>query len=326
MITADTSASFVAERRPQSELHQQVSRLDPANPFVTLAHARAEEEMGGEPWLLGCRDAGRIICGCLGFVRRGRLNRELSITSLPEMPPVFWAGLKRFITEQGITLLQLNTFCSRVSNIPPLGKELQRKRRYEYVMSLEGTPEDLLRRMKQHHQRLVRKGMKAGLVVRIGTQCRPEDHVKLIEASMQRRAGRGERIESFSPKDTLLAGVNSGLYRLFQACRGDEVLSSISMAIAPRGRYLQTSGTSPEGMKMGASHYLVYEIMRLSLVEGATLLNLGGVSDPHSGLAEYKRHFGCDCWESESAEFYVGSGLRRVASNVAHLMQSRLKI
>jgi hypothetical protein len=77
---------------------------------------------------------------------------------------------------------------------------------------------------------------------------------------------------------------------------------------------------------MGTSHYLVYEIMRVSLVEGATLLNLGGVSDPHSGLAEYKRHFGCDCWESESAEFYVGSGLRRVASNVAHLMQARLKI
>jgi hypothetical protein len=326
LITVDTSASFVAERRPEPELYQQVSTLDPANPFVTLAHARAEEAAGAEPWLLGCRDGDRIISGCLGFVRHGRLNRQLSITSLPETPPDFWAGLKRFIAEEGITILQLNTFCSRASNIPPLGKELHRRRRYEYVMSLEGTPENLLRRMKQHHQRLVRKGMKAGLVVRIGRECRTEDHVKLIEASMQRRVGRGERIESVPTIDALLPCVNSGLCRLFQACRGDEVLSSISMAIAPRGRYLHTSGTSPEGMKIGASHYLLYEIMRVSLLEGAILLNLGGVSDPHSGLAEYKRHFGCDCWESESAEFYVGGSLRRVAWKVAHLMQARLKV
>jgi hypothetical protein len=96
----------------------------------------------------------------------------------------------------------------------------------------------------------------------------------------------------------------------------------MTVAIAPRGRYLHTSGTSQEGMKIGASHYLLYEIMRASLVEGATLFNLGGVSDPGSGLAMYKRHFGCVCWESESAEFYVGSGLRRVAWRVAHLMQA----
>ena len=141
--------------------------------------------------------------------------------------------------------------------------------------------------------------MKAGLMVRIGEECCAEDHAKLIGASMKRRIDRGERIESLPTMDTLLPRLESGHCRLFQACRGDEVLSSISMAIAPTGRYLHTSGTSAEGMKIGASHYLLYEIMRVSLAEGATLLNLGGVSDPHSGLAEYKRQFGCDCWESE---------------------------
>jgi hypothetical protein len=323
LIAVDTPASFVAARRPDSELYQQLSRLDPANPFVTLAHARAEQETGGEPWLLGWRDGGAITGGCLGFVRRGRLNRQLSITSLPEMPPDFWAGLKGFITAQGITLLELNTFCSRAANIPPLGTELKRRLRFEYVVPLEGTPADLLRRMHQHHRQSVRKGMNAGLVVRADSESRPDEHVKLIGASLQRRTGRGEQIESPPTMDGILACVNSGLCRLFQACRGDEVLSSMTVAIARRGRYLHTSGTSAEGMKIGASHYLLYEIMRVSLVEGATLFNLGGVSDPHSGLAMYKRHFGCDRWKSESAEFYVGSGLRRVAWRAAQLMQAR---
>ena len=100
----------------------------------------------------------------------------------------------------------------------------------------------------------------------------------------------------------------------------------MTVAIAPRGRYLHTSGTGPEGLKLGGSQYLLYEIMRLSLIEGATVFNLGGVSDPQSGLAMYKRHFGSDCWQSESAAFYLGSGLRLIAWRAAQASQIRRRI
>ena len=321
-----TTASFMAERRPAAGRYEELSTLDPANPFATFAHVRAEEGPVGEPWLLECRDRGRLVCGCIGFVRRGRMNCRLTITSLPEVSEDFWAGMKSLIAKERITILELNTFSSRTLNIPSLGTELGRKRRYEYVVPLDGTPDDILRRMHKHHRQSVRKGMDTGLVVRTGNECRLEDHVKVIGASMQRRVGRGEQIESPPTLEGLQACLNSGLCRLFQACRGDEVVSSMSLAIAPRGRYLHTSGTSPEGMKSGASHYLLYEIMRVSIAEGATLLNLGGVSDPDSGLAQYKRHFGSDCWESEAAQFYVGSGLRRVAWNSAVLLKDLLKL
>jgi hypothetical protein len=65
--------------------------------------------------------------------------------------------------------------------------------------------------------------------------------------------------------------------------------------------------------------------MRVSIAEGATLFNLGGVSDPDSGLAQYKRHFGSDCWESEAAEFYVGSSWRKAISTGAHVMEGILQ-
>ena len=167
LSTVGTSGAFFAKARPEPELYEQISRLDPVNPFLTLAHARAEEATGSEPWLLAYREGERIVRGCVAFVRRGRLNRRLSVTSVPEMPPQFWSGLKQFTSDEGITLLELNTFCSRAA-MPAVGRELQRKSRYEYVLPLEGSAEELLRRMKPHHQRLVRKGMKAGLVVRMG--------------------------------------------------------------------------------------------------------------------------------------------------------------
>jgi hypothetical protein len=247
LVTPLASASFMAERRPAPERYEEFTALDPANPFATFANARAEEETGGLPWLLGCRDRGRLVCGCLGFVRRGRLNRRLAITSLPKVSEDFWAGLKSLITREGITILELDTFFSRTSNIPSLGTELRRKRRYEFVVPLEGTQDDVLRRMSKHHRQSVRKGMNAGLVVRSGNECRLEDHMKVIGASMQRREERGEQIESHPTLEGLRTCLSSGLCRLFQAFRGDEVVSSVSVAMAPRGRYLHTSGTSPEG-------------------------------------------------------------------------------
>ena len=252
------------------ERYVELSAADPVNPFYTFAHARAEEDAGGEPWLLGCRDQDRLVCGCIGVLRRGRLNCRLTIASLPDLPEEFWAGLKSLIAAEGITMLELNTFSSRTSNIPSFGTELKRKRRYEYVVPLEGNQDDVLGRMNKHHRQSVRKGISTGLVVRTGSECPPEDHVKVIGASMERRVGRGEQIESHPTLDGLQACLNSGLCRLFQACRGDDVLSSMSVAVAPRGRYLHTSGTNPEGMKTGASHYLLYEIMRVSMAEGAT--------------------------------------------------------
>src|SRR5208283_2741259 len=38
-----TTASFMAERRPAAGRYEELSTLDPANPFATFAHVRAEE-------------------------------------------------------------------------------------------------------------------------------------------------------------------------------------------------------------------------------------------------------------------------------------------
>jgi len=84
LITVDTSTSFVAERRPESELYQQVSKLDPANPFVTLAHAGAEEEMGGEPWLLGCHDLRRAAWKVAHLIGRAFATRRRALSSTHE--------------------------------------------------------------------------------------------------------------------------------------------------------------------------------------------------------------------------------------------------
>jgi lipid II:glycine glycyltransferase (peptidoglycan interpeptide bridge formation enzyme) len=86
----------------------------------------------------------------------------------------------------------------------------------------------------------------------------------------------------------------------------------MTVADAPQGAYLHTSGTSAEGMASGASHFLLYEIMLAKQKAGVAIFNLGGVRDMESGLAQYKRHFGADSVALEAAEFSTGGLLQKL--------------
>jgi hypothetical protein len=104
----------------------------------------------------------------------------------------------------------------------------------------------------------------------------------------------------------------SGACVLYQAMLGNDVVSSMTVARSRLGRYLHTSGTSPAGMSVGASHFLIYEIARSAQAEGANRFNLGGARDRDCGLAKFKEHFGAECIELESADFFVGNAVDRV--------------
>lgn len=309
--------AFSAEASPAGASCLELSALYPENPFATEAYMRTEQGMGAEAWLLGCRDQGRLTCGCLGFLNRGRLNCALNIPSLPAVPKEFWIGLKQLLRQQSCTILDLGTFASAGSEIPSLGKEQSRGTRYEFVIPLEGSPEDLLSRMQMQHRQRVRKGVNAGLVFRSGEQCSLAAHEQLFFASMGRRESRGEDIESRVTAQAVQPFLESGFCGLYQAVLNDQVISSATVAYAQGGRYLHTSGTSPEGMKMGASHFLVHELMKDAKKAGCSVFNLGGTFDLDSGLAQYKKHFGARSVESQSAQFFVGGSLREAVSSAA---------
>jgi Acetyltransferase (GNAT) domain len=314
---------FFTQSTPDSAACRQLMVAQPLNPFATYAYIEAERSLGAEPWLLGYEGNEEFI-GCLAFIRSSRMSRTLTIPSAPNASPEFWDNVRTFCADQRVTNVEVNTFASPAGPIPQLGEEVSRLERFECVVPVQASPEDMLRKMRTNHRRNVRKAVNAGAELRTGEGCRLEDHVRLMSASMQRRRQRGEDIDCEPSAAALQPYLKTGFCRLFQVAAAKEVVSSIMVACSAEARYLYTSGTSPDGMDIGASHFLVYGIMQAGRDEGAMVFNLGGTSDLSSGLGQYKSGFGAEIIRLEAAEFYTGNTLHKAVSGSARLVKNVL--
>ncbi len=301
---------------------EELSALLPANPFATPGFFDSRRQVGYSVWVLGLRGgAGDLGCGCGAFLRAGRLSRTLEIASLPPVgaDSPFWEGLRGFCREQRVTVLQLDSFGSQAgAQIPDLGGRCERRSRREFLLDLGG---DLVARLGSNHKRNVKKAQKAGLAVeRTGSADAVGVHQSLMGKSMERRRSRGEDVRQVGPSLEDEALLRSDAGELFQAVRSGEVLSSVLVLRAPRGGYYHSAGTSPEGMEVGASHFLIHGIAGELKAAGCQVLNLGG-ADEESSLERFKLGFGAAPLPLPAATFYVGPAWRRVASGAMDLLR-----
>lgn len=304
---------FVA--RASRDLLNELSASAPTNPFATPEYVESRLQLGCDAWVMGVRDsAGKFRGGCGAFLRSGRLNRALTIPSLPKVDPdsPFWSGLRDFAKKFAVTQLELGTFSSPAGvAIPRVVPHCRHSTRTEYLWDLTDDPAS---RLASNHKRNLKKGRAAGLSVR---QSRSDHaahtHLALMNRSMERRRSRGEDVPDVGDLPDLKACLDSGAGTLFQALLGSSVLASVCVLRAPKGGYYQSAGTSPEGMSVGASHFLLHAIAQQLKIEGAETFNLGG-ADENSGLARFKEGFGSSIVQLEQAECYVGPVWRRMAS------------
>jgi hypothetical protein len=312
-----STLEFFAEENPSAARCEQLSALYPTNPLATVAYLKAEGHFSSGTWLLGCLDNEKLSYGCLAFLYAGRLDRRLMLPSLQAAEETFWSGLRSFCSRNRITVLELNTYVSPGVQLPSFGKELRRAPRFEFIVPLDDGS-DPLDKMRTNHRQSVRKGIKAGLQMRVTSDTRYlEEHVRLIGSSLRRREARGEIASGEASEASLQPYVTSGFCVIFQAMLEQSVVSSMTVACSKLGGYLHTAGTAPVGMENGASHFLLYEILKATQARGATVFNMGGVGDQDSGLAKYKKHFGAYCVPLEAADFYVGNALNRLLSTSA---------
>ena len=283
-----------------------VSLADLTNPMVTWPFVQAMADTGSQASLFGLYEDGRWTSATLGFLRSGRLNRALEVVSLPALPDPerFWTGLINYCHRQRISNLSISAFASPGAVIPALKGELSRQTRTEFSLDLAVV--DLMAGMSSGHRGSVRRGEKTGLTLRRTSDpgfC--ADHLRVSEASMERRRGRGEKID-LSGDSFLRAALKTGAIELFQTLLDSRVVASAAVLLAPRGGYLQSTGSDAEGMKIGASTFLNFQIAKTLQAEGHAVYNLGGCTDAQAGLKAYKAHFGGRAANMEAAEFFVG--------------------
>jgi hypothetical protein len=287
--------TFHVYTNPSRERCEEVVARCPENPFMTGSYLAARKALGGHAHLLALEDAGEVQAGCLAFERSGYLTRSLEIMSLPLLtqPDEFWNGLQAWCRGRGLSQLDVNTFASRDTHIPLLDGEENRRRRCEYVLDLQD--ETLWKQMSSNHARNIKRGRKAPVQIRRSSDSDACGlHASLMASSMMRRRERGEQVPAVMASQ--LAEVSAltahGAGEIFQAVVDGQVLSSILVLLSRDAGYYHSAGTSAEGMACGASHVLVHDIAMALQAASKQQFNLGGVSEPGSGLDQFKRGFG----------------------------------
>lgn len=307
----------------EAALVAELERLQPDNPFATRSFFESRRQLGYSPWVVGLRRSdGQLENGCGAFLRRGKLNRALEIVSLPNLADdgVFWQGVRNFCRRVGITQLEVGTYASPAGTNPPLfGLRCTRTGRCEFVLDLSG---DVPGMLSSNHRRNARKAEKAGLAV---SRTRSDEaavaHQKLMNLSMERRQARGEAVGFLGTSPETAALLGSGVGELFQVVREGNILSSVLVLHADAGSYYHSAGTSPDGMEVGASHFLIHSIALELKAAGASTLNLGGASED-STLGRFKKGFGASEVPISSVSCYVGPRWRYNFAKVLELFRS----
>lgn len=286
------SPRFEAVQDPSPDDLAALAAITPDSPFSTAAYAAARGEMGERVVLLAMREGdGRLGGGCTAFVRAGRLGGSVELPSAPSAPDGFWEGLVAHCRRHRWWRLAIATFGTPVgTRIPPLPRELERRARTEHLVALEDLGPEAL---STNHRRSIKKARAGGVTFEVRREpSLAAEHVALIDASMDRRARRGEDVSRAGGAAQIAAYLRTGAGVCARAVRGGETLSSMFVLLAEKGGYYHSAGGSPDGMATGASPFLVAEVLTWLKAEGKTSFNLGGATAAEEGLHRFKRGFG----------------------------------
>jgi lipid II:glycine glycyltransferase (peptidoglycan interpeptide bridge formation enzyme) len=309
---------FDAVLSPDSELLAQISSLSPQSPFDTPAYGAALAARNADACALLLKNGNQPVNGCLAALAGSRWNRRLEIFTTPALdePDIFWDGVAAFCRDHKVCDLDLQTFASVAPSMPTFDHQLSERERSEYVADLGA--DGLFESCSNNHKRSIRKARKAGLeVARSDSLDDYQTHIKLMRASMTRRSTRGEKVPMPSADDFDFALLRQGAGELFQARSSASVLASMLVLKSSEGGYYQSAGTIPEGMKLGASPFLISEVANLLAAEGYRTFNLGGVDPGADGLRRFKAGFGTREVRLTAARYSMISPLNRTARGVA---------
>jgi len=176
--------------------------------------------------------------------------------------------------------------------------------------------------MDNRHRANIKKAEQARLAVlrthSVDAVCA---HQAMIGRSLDRRRARGEEVPVVDSSVEPVALLQTGAAEIYQAIAGEVVLSSALVLRSPKGAYGHSTGTSPDGMNIGASHYLINTIAERLRAEGVPALDFGAAEEG-SGLARFKRGFGTSPVHLPSAVCYVGPRWRRKAYRALESVRS----
>ena len=295
----------------------------PTNPFCCTRYVAARRARGATVVLFSTPNAGTKPAAAIGYMRGHAISRTLEITSAPEVAPDcdFWDGVLEFCKQHRIAEIEIDSYGSARVALPAWSAPSTLRDRTEWLVQLADVGSHEL---ASNHRRNINKARKLAVTTTHTTdQSATHAHASLMHASMQRRSARGESVPVLAAHDTgddraLLA---SGAARLYQASYGGSVVSSLMVLVCASGAYYQSAGTSPEGMEIGASTFLISQVIRDLAEEGKTVFNLGGAGPESEGLRRFKAGFGAQPVALAAGAYQIASPMHERLRAVIRLIR-----
>ncbi len=279
---------------PNEKFVGELAARDPENLFVTSACMQGMALRGFVPCLLGLWEDDKLVQGCLGAYKAGRLSRSLDIRLLPDLPAdsPFWPGLLAACRRLGVWDLSVCAVTQCPDPIPKLGPVTFEEAGTEFYLRLGADPPPAP--SSSNHRRSIAKAIKNGLTLHRTTALEAISvHAAMMEASIDRRSARGEDIPGHVQKHYYRHMLQAGAGEFFQVHdKQGKVLSSLFFLRSKGAAYYQSAGTSREGMSLGASPFLIWNAADLLRKEGVTKYCLGGSTLDNTGLVRFKSGFG----------------------------------
>jgi hypothetical protein len=318
-------ATFEVFRDPSLKLLREIYTLSMENCFLSPGALQAVFSEGTTLLALIVNRAGRMIA--FGVAREsGRcFARRLVIPTLPyfienseEVVDCFWSGLKEYCEKRWILYLDLMAFNSSPIEVPDLSLHANFTARREFILDLAEVLKEDKKKLSSNHRRNIRKAEEAGLSFEIKNSFEAcKDHALMLTHSMRRHSVRYDT----SPEEWF-AYIRQGVGFIIQAMLDHTCLSSVLILKTSHQAYYLTGGTSSEGMKVGASHFLMWKVIQYLADAGVSTLNLGGVTENDTpALERFKAGFGAKSVELPHRSFIFGGRWRDKTINTIRLLR-----
>ncbi|MCA9471149.1 MAG: GNAT family N-acetyltransferase [Nitrospirales bacterium] len=230
----------------------------------------------------------------------------------------FWNALINFAKQEKATSLILEVLGQKETDIPHIENGTHRQKAKVYVLDLR-KPNSI----SSNHRRNIKKAKKNG-VYRIEQPLSEaiESHLLVSQESGARRQTRGEHVAHLPERQRLIelfSGTRPA--KIAQAAMNGKVVSSMLIVFLDNYAFFNSAGSSPDGMSIGASHYLMSEVIDELRAQGIKAFNLGLGTTSRSGLAQYKAGFGADEYFFETISVDTSSFPRKVAIKASEALQ-----
>ena len=242
----------------------------------------------------GSNEKGEVVAIAVGRLSKKTITgidlfKILVIGCLPacnddEIRSAMLMEIFKYARKQKIMVLNINSFSTPydIGIIKQLGFTV--KKRWEFLLSLDSTEDELWKKISPKKRNKIRKGEKQGLSVK---EMNGEEYILMLrnlELETQKRKNENDISYFVADKSYFLSikknMIDKDIGKLYLAYdKDDNCVAASFFGVFNNTAYYMLSASNKDGLKLAAPDAILWKVLTDCIAKGYKLFNFGGVSE-----------------------------------------------